>query len=269
MTGLEIGNFTTGTLTKQVSVTVETTLSKRIHIYLLPALLLLSVPVFAQWSEFPTGDLDSHTMRIQSKAESLYVSGDFKRAHIIYVNELATIGDKYAQYMTGYMYLMGQGVPEDPVRASAWYRIAAERQAPEFMVVRDELIRTFDAEQLATSDEIYLELRKKFSDIVIVMRLLEEDLEMLDVEATGSRVSGRSSLVATYDPRKGTVTSAELYADRVRRTLQSRVDFITGQLDIPRMDADLSDAQIAELWELIGEQAAVIDDDVHRLVATP
>lgn len=178
----------------QISVTIETTLKKRIHLFLLPVLLLLSAPCLAQWSEFPTGDLDSHTLRIQSKAESLYVSGDYERARIIYVNELATIGDKYAQYMTGFMYLMGQGVPEDPVRASAWYRIAAERQAPEFIVVRDELIRTFDAEQLARSDAIYLELRKKFSDIVIVMRLLEEDLEMLDVETTGSRVASRSSL---------------------------------------------------------------------------
>jgi len=252
----------------QVSVTVETTLNKRIYIFLLPVLLLLSASASAQWSEFPTGDLDSHTMRIQSKAESLYVSGDYKRARIIYVNELATIGDKYAQYMTGYMYQMGQGVPEDPVRASAWYRVAAERQAPEFMVVRDDLIRTFDAEQLATSDAIYLELRKKFSDIVIVMRLLEEDLEMLDVETTGSRVSGRSSLVTTFDPKSGTVSSAELYRDRVRRTLQSRADFITGQLDVPRLDADLTDAQIAELWQLIGEQVAELDDDVHRLVDT-
>lgn len=251
-----------------MSVTVETTLIKRIHIVLLP-LLLLSATAAAQWSEFPTGDLDSHTMRIQSKAESLYVKGDYKRAHIIYVNELATIGDKYAQYMTGFMYLMGQGLPEDPVRASAWYRLSAERQAPEFMVVRDELIRTFNAEQLAASDAIYLELRKKFSDIVIVMRLLEEDLELLDVEATGSRVPSGSNLVTTLDPRKGTVTSAELYRDRVRRTLQSRVDFITGQLDIERMDADLSAAQIAELWERIEEQVSVIDDDVHRLVAAP
>ncbi|MGB5628552.1 MAG: SEL1-like repeat protein, partial [Woeseiaceae bacterium] len=177
--------------------------------------------------------------------------------------------DKYAQYMTGFMYLMGQGLPEDPVRASAWYRLSAERQAPEFMVVRDELIRTFNAEQLAASDAIYLELRKKFSDIVIVMRLLEEDLELLDVEATGSRVPSGSNLVTTLDPRKGTVTSVELYRDRVRRTLQSRVDFITGQLDIERMDADLSAAQIAELWERIEEQVSVIDDDVHRLVAAP
>jgi hypothetical protein len=253
----------------QVSVTVETTLSKRIHIYLIPVLLLLSAATSAQWSEFPTGDLDSHTMRIQAKAESLYVSGDYKRARIIYVNELATIGDKYAQYMTGYMYLMGQGVPEDPVRASAWYRIAAERQAPEFIVVRDELIRVFDAQQLASSNAIYLELRKKFSDIVIVMRLLEEDMRLLDIESTGSRVSGGSSLVSTFDPRRGTLTSAELHRDRVRRTQQSRVDFVTGQLDVARLDADLTDAQIAELWELIGEQVAVIDDDVHRLVATP
>jgi len=246
-------------------------LKKPIHTILLPVLLLLSASAFAQWSEFPTGDLDSHTMSIQAKAESLYVSGDYKRARIIYVDELATIGDKYAQYMTGYMNLMGQGVPEDPVRASAWYRIAAERQAPEFLIVRDELIRTFDAEQLAASDAIYLELCKKYSDIVIVMRLLEEDLEMLKVEMTGSRLASRSGsrLVTTVDVNSGTLMSADRYRDRVRRTLQSRLDFVTGQLDMERLDVNLTNSQIAELWERIGEQVTMIDDDVHLLVAAP
>jgi len=252
-----------------VSVTVETTLSKRIHISLLPLLLLFAASASAQWSEFPTGDFDSRTMRIQSKAESLYMSGDYKRAQIIYVNELATIGDKYAQYMTGYMFLMGQGVSEDPVRASAWYRIAAERKAPEFMAVRDELIQTFDAEQLARSNEIYLDLRKRFCDIVIVMRLLEEDLEKLNVETTGSRITSRSSLVTMIDPKTGTPISADIYRVRIRRTLQSRVDFITERLDMDHLDVDLSSAEIDDLWARIGAQVAVIDDDVQRLVATP
>lgn len=235
----------------------------------MPLLLLFAASAFAQWSEFPTGDLDSRTMRTQSKAESLYTKGEYKRAQIIYVNELAAIGDKYAQYMTGYMYLMGQGVSEDPVRASAWYRIAAERKAPEFLAVRDDLIQTFDAEQLARSDAIYLDLRKQFCDIVIVMKMLEEDLDRLNVETTGSRITSRSSLVTMIDPQTGSPISADIYRERIRRTLQSRVDFITEQLDIDRLDADLSSAEINDLWARIGEQVAVIDDDVQRLVATP
>jgi len=254
-----------------VSVTVETTLSKQSHILILMLFLLLLPPamVRAQWAELPTDDFESRTMRIQTKAEGLYVSGDFKRAHFIYVKELAPLGDKYAQYMTGYMYLMGQGVPEDPQLASAWYRIAAEREAPEFMIVRDELMRTLDADQRARSDSYYLDLRKELSDLVIVMRLLESDLEKLQVKTTGSRVAGQSNMVTTVDPKTGNLMSAKLNRDRVRRALQARVDFITAQLDIEPLDADLSKAQIAELWARIDEHVAVVDDEVDIYVSNP
>jgi TPR repeat protein len=100
---------------------------KRTNTLLIMLALLVPGLTVAQWAEFPTGDLDSRTIRTQEKVESLYERGDYKRAHFIYSNELARQGDKYAQYMTGYMYLMGQGVEEDPVKAVAWYRIAAER----------------------------------------------------------------------------------------------------------------------------------------------
>jgi hypothetical protein len=252
-----------------VSVTVETTLSKAIHILLLLLMSMLSATVRAQWSELPTDDFESRTMRIQTKAEGLYTSGDYKRAHFIYVKELAPLGDKYAQYMTGYMYLMGQGVPEDPLLASAWYRIAAERKSREFMVVRDDLMRTLDAQQLARSDSLYLDLRKGLSDLVIVMKLLEKDLEKLQVETTGSRVAGQSSMITMVDPKTGNLMSAKLYRDRVRRALQSRVDYITAQLDIEPLDAELSRAQVAELWDRIEEHVAVVDDEVDTYVANP
>ncbi len=252
-----------------MSVTVETTLSKRIHILLFFALLSLSAAGYAQWSELATDEFESRTMRIQNKAEALYVSGNFERAHFIYVNELAPLGDKYAQYMSGYMFLMGRGVPEDPAQASAWYRIAAERRAPEFIVVRDDLMRTLNAEQRARSDSLYLGLRKDISDIVIVMTLLEQDLDKLKVETTGSRVAGGSSMVTMVDPRSGTLMTKKLNRDRARRALQSRVDFITTQLDIEPLDAELSKAQVDELWERIGQHVAVVDDESDSFAATP
>ncbi len=215
------------------------------------------------------GSLDTRTHRVQTKAEELYVRGDFKRAHFIYTNELASCGDKYAQYMAGYMYLMGEGVPEDPVLASAWYRIAAERDAPEFIVVRDELMESFSPEQRARSDALYLDLRKKFSDLVIVMKLVEDDLEALQFETTGSRIPSRSSMVAMIDPKSGATISADAYRKRVLRLMQSRVDFLAAQLDVDPLDAELSSAQITELWKRIDEHVAKVDDDVDRYVATP
>lgn len=223
-------------------------------------LALISMPVQAQWAEITTGSLDGKTLRYQTKAEELYVSGDFERAHFIYVNELATRGDKYAQYMIGFMTLMGQGVAEDPVLASAWYRIAAERDAPEFVVVRDQLVESFDAEQRARSDEQYLELRRKYSDLVVVMNLVEKDQELLRYETTGSRVPGRSTMVTMVDPQSGQTVSADYYRNRVLRIIQSRVDFITSQLGIDYMDADMSGSQIAALWEQINAHISVVDD---------
>ena len=232
-------------------------------------LLLLTSTAQSQWAEFPTGDLDSRTLRIQTKAEGLYQRGDFKRAHFIYASELAQLGDKYAQYMTGYMYLMGQGIAEDPVRASAWYRIAAERKSPEFVAVRDQLLRTLNAEQRAHSDTLYVDLRSELSDLVIVMKLLEKDLEELQAETTGSRVAGRSSAVMIIDPRTGEPMSADYYRNRIARTVQTRLDFVTVRHDIESLDADLSGAEVAALWDRITEYVAVVDDESDVFVVTP
>ena len=76
---------------------------------------------------FPSVPITSKTLQVQQQAEEVFERTDYKRAFFIYRNELAPIGDKYGQYMVGYMYLTGKGVEEDIVAASAWYRLAAER----------------------------------------------------------------------------------------------------------------------------------------------
>jgi len=234
-------------------------------------LLTLLVPALAmgQWTEFPTGDLDSRTMRTQAKVESLYERGDYKRAHFIYSNELAPQGDKYAQYMTGYMYMMGQGVDEDPVRASAWYRIAAERRGPEFMAVRDQVLQNLNDEQRARSDELYVELRKKYSDLVIIMELLVEDLDTLKTARTGSRLSGNASSVMIIDPKTGMPVSADHLRNRDLRTAQMRLDFVTSRLDIEPIRAEQVDEQIDMLWERVRDYLSVVDDEADGLYAAP
>ena len=234
-------------------------------------ILALLVPTLAvaQWTEFPTGDLDSRTMRTQSKVESLYERGDYKRAHFIYSNELARQGDKYAQYMTGYMFLMGLGVEEDPVKASAWYRIAAERRGPEFMAVRDQVLQTLNDEQRAQSDKLYVELRKEYSDLVIIMELLVEDLGTLKQARTGSRLSGNASSVMIIDPKTGMPVSADHLHNRDLRTAQMRLDFVTSRLDIDPIKADQVDQQIDMLWERVRDYLSVVDDETGGLYAAP
>ena len=227
----------------------------------LALLFALSGGAVAQWAEYPAAPIDSRTLRSQSKAESLYERGDFKRALFIYEKELAETGDKYAQYMTGYMYLMGQGAPADPVLASAWYRLAAERKVKEFIDVRDQLLRTMNDEQRARSDELYIGLRKELSDIVIIMNLMLADLTRLDARTTGSRLGGSSSPVMIIDPQTGIPISAAHHESRIRDIVQTRLDFVTARLDIDELDANLSDEEVDALWERINDYLSVVDDD--------
>jgi len=222
---------------------------------------LLVASAAAQWAEYPMGVVDSRTLRSQSKAETLYERGDFRRALFIYEKELAQTGDKYAQYMTGYMYLMGQGAAADPVLASAWYRLASERKAPQFIAVRDQLLGTLSEEQRDRSDELYVGLRKELSDVALVMNLMLGDLRKLSGGTTGSRLGNTSSPVTIVDPQTGLTLPAAIYEDRIRDRVQKRLDFVTAQLDIDALDADLSREQITMLTERMDHYLSVVDDD--------
>ncbi len=204
--------------------------------------------------------LDSRTIRVQAKVEELFERREYVRAHFIYRNELAVIGDKYAQYMVGFMYLTGKGVPEDAVVASAWYRLAAERQAPEFIAVRDRLMTAFDAVDVGRSDQAYLGLRLQYSDLVLLLELVRKDLTMLNESMTGSRLSIRSRPIAIVNPRLGNVVSSDDYFRRIRKRLQSRLDFITERLDIDEVDADLGADELTALQQQVMQYLQMVDD---------
>ena len=196
--------------------------------------------VFAQQSAGNLSvDLDSRTLSVQAKAEELFERGDYRRAHVIYRNDLAPIGDKYAQYMLGFMSLSGLGVEQDPVLASAWYRLAAERGEPrEFVAIRDELLGQLDAVDRKRSDEIYFGLRRQYSDIAISMREAREAFEGLAQLTTGSRLGNPSSAVTIVEPRAGSSLSGDALIYRLQRRMQGHLDHVTGVLGIDRIDAE-------------------------------
>lgn len=209
---------------------------------------------FAQQSAGNLGvDLDSRTLSVQAKAEELFERGDFRRAYIIYRNDLAPIGDKYAHYMLGFMSLSGLGVEQDPVLASAWYRLAAERGEPEeFVAIRDELLEQFDAVDRARSEEIYLGLRRNYSDIAISMREAREAFEDLTQVSTGSRLGSPGSAVTIVEPRAGSSLSGDALIFRLRQRMQSHLDHITAALGIDRIDAETVTAgELARLEEQV------------------
>lgn len=205
---------------------------------------------------------DSSTLSVQRKAEELFEREDYKRAHFIYLNELAPIGDKYAQYMVGFMTLTGLGVREDLVLASAWYRLAAERDTAEFIAVRDDLIRRLDTVEMGRSDELYLRLRREYSDIAVRMREVREDFELLQGGdgPTGSRTGMSSSPVIIVKGRDGSGMSMDAYYRQIRLRMQGHLDFIAKTLEIERVDAGLTESEVEGLETQVMSYVSRIDD---------
>ena len=223
-------------------------------------LLLQSATVMAQRADYDGTNFTSHTVRIQAKAESLYLEGHWQRARFIFEHELAPIGDKYAQYMVGYMYLNGQSVPRNPVMASAWYRVAAERGIPEFAAVRDQLLDSLSPDELAQSDARYVELRKEYSDLVVTLNLVSKERRLRRAETTGSRLGGGASPVTVIMPRNGMAMTREEFLSRGDEKIAVWLNFITRELGIDSVRANLTDKEFDDLAAKIDEYLEIIDD---------
>lgn len=230
---------------------------------LFAVLLCLTAPAaFGQGvGPFPGSAVDSQTMKIQERVEELFEAGEYSRAHSIYLNDLAPIGDKYAQYMVGYMYLTGTGVEEDAVAASAWYRLAAERSYKEFLNERDNLLSSFSDVDLLASDRMYLQLRRQYSDVVLILELIKDDVDSLTAR-TGSRLSGGGGSVTIVDPRVGTSVSADQFFGQVRRRIEARLRFMAKQLQLPDLDTDPNEVNVSELEIIVDEFVSRIEDRV-------
>lgn len=162
--------------------------------------------------------------QLQAKVNHLYEDGKHERAYLIYRDELAAAGDKYAQYMIGYMTMMGEGVDQDPISASAWYRLAAERGTPQFVMVRDEVLDTFDTEQRDASDRKFLQLRKQYGDVALLLEQVRIDLKNFET-APGPSAKVGSTPSVIVDRRTGLLFTADYY-NQIRERLRSRLSML-------------------------------------------
>lgn len=188
------------------------------------AALSLATPAMAE-ARFPGQELTRSVINSKEKADKLFEEGNYERAFFIYENDLAPIGDKYAQYMIGYMYLVGKGVPEDAVHASAWYRLAAERGYQPFSEASETLYASLSDQQREISDQAYQQLRQEYGDMWIVRRMLEADIETL--------VNRESPLSIAEPTTRYNVTGAAndpTYYGQVAERLESRTRFLESLL---------------------------------------
>jgi len=203
--------------------------------------------------------VDQKTMRVQAQAEEVYERTDYKRAFRIYLRDLAPIGDKYAQYMVGFMYLTGKGVEEDRVMGSVWYRLAAERDIKEFVRVRDQVMVSLDDAQRVESDRLFIEFRKKYGDLALLTKAVREDYDKL-MSITGSRVgAGVSSMTVVDLDAAGVSRSGSDYYRRIERRMQARLEYIVEHTKVGIIDIDVDNINVDSLESQVAAHLGRLD----------
>jgi hypothetical protein len=229
--------------------------------------VLLGAPVQAQadrYQLFPGKALDARTVSTQHKVESLYSSGDFARAFLIYRKELAPIGDKYAQYMVGYMRLNGQGVERDPAKALAWYRLAAERGESVLSQARDALQQSLDEDERVEADRIFAKLWQHYGDRKLLLELIREDLVILRSRVAGENAEGAPQSPAEDHPRmafaSGYMGSGgdDVYR-RVRERLDRRLEYLEDAARFEQADNGTGNQAIRALEKEVRQGLEALD----------
>ncbi len=192
-------------------------------------------------------------MAVQDKVDKLFNAGDFKRAFFIYKNELAPLGDKYAQYMVGYMYQTGMGVEQDRIAASAWYRLAAERGTAEFIAVRDQALHKLDDTEIRNSTARYKELRVSYCDLAVLLTSIKRDHKELEGR-TGSRIHSSSSAMSIVDAGRGTIRPGSDYYGQISRQLEFRVKLLVELGEFENIETDLDKINIRDIEQQVRER---------------
>lgn len=185
-------------------------------------------------------------MAVQDKVDRLFEDAKFTRAFFIYRNELAPIGDKYAQYMVGYMYDNAMGVDEDIIEASAWYRLSAERGTAEFVRVRDKLMRTFTDAERSRSNRKYNELRDNYCDLAVLLSSIKRDMNELG-ERTGTRLGSQSSPIVVIENGRTRTRVGFDYYGSIRSELRIRLAMLKEIGEFDDLDTDLDRVKLNDL----------------------
>jgi hypothetical protein len=207
---------------------------------------------------FPGVSADQRTLQTQQRVDELYDAGNYDRAFFIYQNELAPRGDKYAQYMVGYMYLNGEGVPQDPVRALAWYRLSAERGDEMLVTVRDELAGALSPEQIDSSNTIFLSLLRDIGDTTLIIKLIQRDMEILK-KRTGSHIPGSHLTSPVQVIRPSGIPEDPLFYRNVRRRLESRLSYVETKVEISDIEFETEPAELRMFEEQVRAELASLE----------
>lgn len=210
------------------------------------------------YKSFPGESVDQRTLEIQKRVDELFAAGDFKRALFIYKNELAPRGDKYAQYMVGFMHLYGYSVPQDKPRALAWYRLAAERGNEALVESRDELAASLTQPEIEASNEIFLDLLQDIGDTRLIMVLIQRDMNTLKGR-TGTHVQGSNAggRVVIIRP-SGRIEDPNYYRD-LRLRLEARLSYLETNAEISDITVESGNDELRRYEEQVQSEIAAIE----------
>ena len=206
--------------------------------------------------DFPGTTPNYRTLKTQERAATFYTNGNYSQSLKIYAQELAPIGDKYAQYMVGFMHLAGQGVARNLEAALAWYGLAAERQTEEFVSSRNKLRALLKKSQIEYSDILLKELKRTIGDKALIIPLIRQDIEKLE-SRTGSRVRANSiMLFKIYMSGRGSHSDGTIADQQTRAQIRARMKFLqhhitTGEDTEIEPDYDL-ESLTREVNQLLG-----------------
>lgn len=213
----------------------------------------------AQTLKSPVVPANTETLKVHDQAEEIYNRTEYERAFFIYRNELAAVGDKYGQYMVGYMYLSGKGVPEDRVAASAWYRLAAERDVLEFARARDRLMAVLTAEEKARSDQMFVDLRKQYSDLALLMREIRKDYAMLRSHNRTQLPFNRATQVIVIRPGRSPGTQSADYYGQIERRIRARLKYIASRTEIEFASGNINTVDLSSIDQQLQAHLETLD----------
>lgn len=201
------------------------------------ALLLVTGPASA--TTLPGEPVSLQVQASQKRAEKAFAKGDYERAHWHYRTVLAPAGDKYAHYMLGYLHEHGLGVPRDPARALAWYRLAAERDYELLLTAYEALAADIGADDEKRADRVFDTLRARYGDRTLLTRAIKRNERNLG-RRTGTQTGGYTGPLYIIQPLKmGKIESGERYYDALeaRIELQYRnLERLGGEVQIGELE---------------------------------
>ena len=167
---------------------------------------------------------------LKDKADRFFEEGKFRKAHLIYWGDLAPKGDKYSQYMVGYHLLHGLGVQRNPVRALAWYQLAAERGNQHLATARDDLKAQLGDEEIASAEAAFQGLQEEYGDRALVQRLIRDDLQRLRSIA-GTRIPGGIGGPGRVVMADGRSMDISRYSKALRDRIEWRKEYLRGRVE--------------------------------------